>query len=189
MAQVRIPVPAPWPLLLAGGEGQAISLKGKRTMLFQPGIPCSRADGDGIERGSPLSILLQSTIRSLWNAASHRSLPSCQISYTDVTQSGEFALYRLEYEIKMPPATTLRCKSKSSLCSYPGIPSLPELQVLSQETNRFDSPHPQHFDAHSAGGMAGLITGVDHFTSDQSRKTDLEQDGKNGYFLHVRKLS
>jgi hypothetical protein len=32
--------------------------------------------------------------------------------------------------------------------------------------------------------MTGLITGVDQFTSDQSRKTDLEQDGKNGYLPH-----
>jgi len=29
--------------------------------------------------------------------------------------------------------------------------------------------------------MTGLITGVDQFTSDRSRKTDLERDGENGY--------
>jgi hypothetical protein len=37
--------------------------------------------------------------------------------------------------------------------------------------------------------MTGWITGVDHFTSDQSRNTDLEQDGKNGYLPHARRFS
>jgi len=37
---------------------------------------------------------------------------------------------------------------------------------LSQQTNGYETPHPQHSDTKSASEMTGLITGVDHFTSD-----------------------